>query len=301
MKRNMRILITGSSQIQHIKPLYQSQGWICDEFTSCPGALRRKLRNLKKVLMADTIYAVFGTHTASFYWRVAGLLRKKRILHWIGTDVLIALGDAPGRLVRDYNHTLHLAGSELLQRELRTVGIESTVVPIVPTSIQFSPLPMPERHAVLAYIPETKEEFYGMPLLKEIARRYPDICFHITANSGSHDKCPLPNISYEGTLDAAGMRELYGKCSILFRYPQHDGLSMMVLEALGTGRIVIYKYPFPFVKTPAGGTLPDVLAVFEDALSVPPQADHRAVDYVNSAFSMEKQLLRYQNAGALRR
>lgn len=299
MKRSPRILITGSSQTRHIKPLYQSQGWICDEFTSCPGALRRKVRNLKKVLAADAVYAVAGTSTASFYWRVAGLLRKKRILHWIGTDVLIALGQAPGRLVRDYRRTVHLAGSELLQSELRTVGIESAVVPIVPTGIQFSPLPMPERHAVLAYIPEAREEFYGMPLLKEIAGRYPDVRFHIVANSGKLDGHPLPNLSYEGTLDAAAMRELYAKCSILFRYPQHDGLSMMILEALGTGRTVIYKYPFPFVKTPAGGALPEILAVFEEALSAPPRINREAVDYVNSAFSMEKQLLRYRNAGAL--
>lgn len=246
--------------------------------------------------MADVIYSVSGRELNSLYMRLAELLRKKIIIHWIGTDVLEALSQPPRKI---HSGCTHLAGSELLREELETIGISSVVIPIVPTNIKFSPLPMPERHAVLVYIPEDREDFYGMPLLKKLAGQFPDITFHIVANSGKNDKSPYPNVSYEGMLDFTAMRVLYAKCSILFRYPQHDGLSMMVLEAMGTGRTVIYKYKFPYAKTPSDDTLPSILKTFEEVLSTPPHLDREAIDYVNSSFSMEKQVLRYKRAGIL--
>ena len=296
----MRVILLGSSQTQHIKAIYESQGWICDQFSTCSNPIYRKILNLRKVMAADAIYSVFAAPFDPPYLRIARLLRKKIILHWIGTDVLNAIKCPPSKhLLKTYRRYTHLAGSPLLQAELRTIGIESTVVAIVPIGIHFSALPMPKHHEVLAYIPEAREGFYNMPLLKEIAKRFPDTIFHIVANSGGNDQDPLPNISYEGTLDQAGMRDLYKKCPVLFRYPQHDGLSMMVLEALGTGRTVIYKYEFPFVKTPANDTVEEIQKTFKKVFDTQPHLDQAAIDYMNSDFSMEKQIERYRSAGIL--
>lgn len=292
----MRIIFVGSGQFQHIQKIYQSEGWICDTASVCPWPVLREILNLKKLLMADVIYRVGGGHLNSLGLRLARLLRKKIIVHWIGTDVLEALSRPPQEV---YHRYIHLAGSELLREELGTIGISSVVIPIVPTGVDFSPLPMPDQHAVLAYVPEHREEFYGMTLLKEIAEHFPDITFHIVANSGKNDRNPQPNISYEGMLDMTAMREMYARCSILFRYPQHDGMSMMVLEALGTGRTVIYKYKFPYAKTPSDDTFPSILKTFEEVLSTPPYLDQEAVNYVNSSFSMSKQVLKYKKAGIL--
>ena len=65
---------------------------------------------------------------------------------------------------------------------------------------------MPNNHAVLAYIPETREnskyfenvktreDFYNMPLLKAMAKRFPELDFYIVANTGKNDDAKLLNI-----------------------------------------------------------------------------------------------------------
>lgn len=292
----MCVIFLGNSQLRHIQKIYQSEGWICDRPSASPRAILRKLMHLKKILKADIVYCVGGSYSNTSFTRMARRLRKKIVVHWIGTDVLLAM-DQPQRKI--YREDMHLTCAEMLREELQTIGISSVVIPIVPNDLKFSPLPMPDKHAVLAYIPETREEFYGMPLLKKLARQLPDVAFHVVANSGKHDENPCPNVFYEGALNRAAMQAMYEGCSILFRYPQHDGLSMMVLEALGMGRAVIWKYKFPFVKTPSDDTFPSILKTFEEVLNAPPYLDQEASDYINSAFSMEDQVRRYKNAGLL--
>lgn len=295
-----KIIIFGSTQSKYIKEIFESENWMCDIFSSCARPLYRRYLNFKKLASVSAVYRVGGGDPNTTDMRVARLLHKRIIIHWIGTDVHTAIKRKPNRrLLKIYHKYIHLAGSELLRKELQTIGIESTVIPIVPSGIQFSPLPMPEFHEVLAYIPEGREDFYNLSLLKEIAKRFPNIIFHVVANSGKNDKSPLPNLLYEGTLDKADMQNLYARCSILFRYPQHDGLSMMLLEALGTGRTVIYKYKCPFVKTPVEDTLLGVEEIFREVLRTPPKLNQEAIDYVNSEFSMKKQIERYKSLGIL--
>ena len=59
----MRVILLGSSQTQHIKAIYESQGWICDQFSTCSNPIYRKILNLRKVMAAVAIYSTgFDRH-----------------------------------------------------------------------------------------------------------------------------------------------------------------------------------------------------------------------------------------------
>ncbi|MBA7620195.1 hypothetical protein ES703_27540 [subsurface metagenome] len=54
----------------------------------------------------------------------------------------------------------------------------------------------------------------------------------------------LSNVKYLGWQD--DMEPIYKQTTVLLRVPKHDGLSLMVLEALARGRQVIWTNKFPF-------------------------------------------------------
>lgn len=297
----MRILLLGSSQTKHIRDLFSKDGHKIVESECKNGGFLGKIEFFSKLLVTDMVYHVGGIDISrSLFFRIARILGKKIVVHWIGTDVLnfTKLYEKEKKVINE--QAINLAGSDLLKKELQEIGIKSFVVPIVSTEFCFEPLDAPQKHAVISYIPEAREDFYGMDLLKMVATAFPSVDFYIVANSGKNDKQPLNNIHYEGFLNPNEMQALYKKSSVLFRFPQHDGLSMMVLEALGLGKTVIYRYEFPFVLTPKTNSVEDVIKVFEKVLSVSPKTNKEGSDFVNTNFSIEKQMSRYREAGVLK-
>lgn len=296
----MRIVFDGSSQIKHIIELYEGEGWDCVDISSNKKSLFSDIKKTVNLFTADMVYLVGGVDlNRSRLLRLAHFLKKKIIVHWIGTDVFNVMQEYKANRKMINHDYISISGSKLLQCELASVGVKSSIIPIVPLGIAFEPLPMPEKHAVLVYVPEYREEFYNMKLVKEIAKHFPDLKFHIVANTGENDLNPLDNILYEGFLSSEEMKNLYKKCTILFRYPTHDGLSMMLLEALGVGRNVIYKYEFPFAKVPASDSISDITKAFEEILLQNPQINYEAVEYINTNFSKVKQIERYKKLGII--
>jgi len=297
----MKVLLLGSSQTKHIEKVFTHCGHRVIALRKMKSAFLDKIEFLLKFLACNMLYHVGGLDVDSaFFFRMAGFFGKKVVVHWIGTDVLNYTKKYEEHRRAINKNCINLAGSELLQKELEQIGIQSYVVPIVPTDFCFAATEVPEKHAVLSYIPESREDFYNMPLVKEMAKQFPEVDFHIVANAGEHDTECLPNVKYQGRLNAEQMYQLYEKCSILFRFPEHDGLSMMLLEALGYGKNVVYCYDFPYAETPKTRNREDVLQVFEKILSKPPVVNQAAVDFINSEFSMDKQIERYIHAGVLK-
>jgi len=296
----MRILLSGSSQIKHISALFSDFGWECLVFSDNHSKFKRIISNLHKTLGANLIYVVSGYDIRrSPYWRLAILMGKKIVIHWIGTDVLNIRNAQRSTIEQINKRYVNLSGSEQLRKELEEVGIISKVIPIVPHDIKFSPIPMPKKHAVISYIPKGREDFYGLSLLKRIAKCFADITFFVVSNDGANDKSPVNNIVYKGVMTSDQLKEVYVDCSILFRFPEHDGLSMMVLEALGLGRTVIYKYDFPYTITPSNTSYDSVIETFNEVLSTSPKINQKAIEYVNMEFSINKQIDRYRAAGIL--
>ena len=261
-----------------------------------------KLLTLPDLLWADTVYHLYGVDlNRVVLLRIAKLLKKKIILHWIGTDVMEATEQyqKDHRILNEQYPHIDLADAEYLRTELEDIGIHAAFVPIVSFDLNYPVQPAPEKHMVLSYIPETREQFYGMEILKELARRHPEVPFCIVANDGKNDSNKLPNIHYMGRVGRQEMAELYGKCSVLFRYPKHDGMSVMVLEAMGLGRQVIYRYPFAHVITPENDSIEAIDAALQKVLSEPPKVNQEGSDYVKREFTKEKISEWYRKAGVI--
>ena len=184
----MRVFFLGESQIRHIEKIYRDNGH--DTQIMMRGGLLNKFRNTVEIVRADMVYQVFGQSVrASKSLSLAALLKKKIVIHWIGTDVLDATVEykKTGKILNEEYQHVDLACAAHLKDELMKIGVHSEYVPIFPIDIPFEPLPAPSQHAILSYIPEDKTAFYGLPELKHLAKRFPDIDFHIVANSGAAD------------------------------------------------------------------------------------------------------------------
>lgn len=296
----MRVLFFGSGQSKYISQVFREAGHQTRIF-----AVRRHgqtLTILRNVLWCDMLYAVSGNDISSDpTMRMAAMMKKKIVIHWIGTDVLQAAEAFKKNqkvLNEEYPH-IDLVCAKHLQKELQEIGIQADYVPIAPLDMEFEAIEVPKTHAVLSYIPQHRESFYGVEKLKALARRHPDIPFYIVANDGENDTDRLPNMHYQGTVGRQEMEELHKKCSIMYRYPEHDGLPLMMLEALGFGRQAINRYPFPHVITPEGDSIEAIDAALGEILASPPRVNQEGSDYVKREFTKEKILQWYQKAGVI--
>ncbi len=198
------------------------------------------------VRSVDVVHMVWGGDVAASVV-VAHLLRKRIVWHWIGSDVM-AWSRGAG-WVQAWRWRLagtvvaaHLADSPELAAELAKQGIRATVCRLLPCSIEADPMPLPETFRVLCYWTDERWRFYGGEVLLNAARRFPDVEFLVVGAEG-RGASRLPNVRYLSRVD--DMDRVYREVTVLVRMPEHDSLSVMVLEALARGRYVIYNKDFP--------------------------------------------------------
>jgi len=201
---------------------------------------------LRQVRHADVVYGVARGFSWRFFASVK-VLAKPVINHWIGTDVLRAISSSAWRLqarLTNFFVDNQLIVAPHLATELGSIGLQTGLVPIVPhlssTNLRVS---NPDIVSVLAYLPDSRPDFYGANIIYDLTREFPQISFYVVA--GTSDVQPqLANIKYLGFVQ--NMDEIYEKAPVLIRITQHDGLPKMVLEALVRGNQVIYKNEFPY-------------------------------------------------------
>ena len=177
------------------------------------------------------------------YSILACLFGKKVIVHWIGTDVL-NLHNFKIRLL--YKTLLNgvdinLCGAVWLKKELKTFEINAKYIPLITKDVSLKLEKNPKKHAVLCYVPKGRETFYGFNKIKKIAKRHPFIPFFIVPYEKENHNY-FKNIRFLGRIKPKDMNSLYSKITVLLRPTQHDGLSMMILEALGKGKQVCWTY-----------------------------------------------------------
>jgi hypothetical protein len=202
----------------------------------------QKVRYVWHILFAKVLYQIGGSHCCGGALRLAMVLNKKIVMHWVGTDVLKAL--------KDYNAgvfdsdlikiTKHLCEVEWIQKELLNIGIQAEIAQIAcfPKEIPCPP-PLPKRFSILSYIGKGREKFYGIDKLINLAQLFPDIPFRIVGISEYYAALPS-NIQLVGWVE--DMAKEYKDCVLYLRLPKHDGLPFSVLEALSYGRYVGYTY-----------------------------------------------------------
>jgi hypothetical protein len=199
---------------------------------------------LKLVGAFDVCHAVFPTPYFKWVWplRARGV---RFIAHWIGTDLYqVKMRPLTGLLFRSAAPGIetHIADAPWLVDDLAQWGIEATLVPTISGQMDDAgPLPMPNDFALLAYVPDDRQEFYGWPTVRSVAEAYPDVPVHVVGGNGPGGV--PPNVVFHGLTDE--MEPIYRAASALIRPTVHDGLSQMVLEALIRGRQVVWSREFP--------------------------------------------------------
>lgn len=167
------------------------------------------------------------------------------VVIWAGSDVTAAARN-PGDLVLTRSQGfINLSDSPWLVDELRQLGIEAQYLPVTGVRSGGSYRPLPERFSVLTYLPEPRRDFYGKDAVYAVARGMPDVEFSVVGNGGSDPQAPA-NVRFVGHVD--DMRDRMDRSTVLLRLPEHDGKSMMVLEALARARHVVWNYELPGVR-----------------------------------------------------
>lgn len=288
-----KIILLGSSQGKSIAQILSQEydaSFIQNENTQ-RGILKKLVTYIRNIKDADVIYNVFTDE--KFYLKafIAKIMGKKVLTHWIGTDVWNLLQNKKKYRCLSIIDK-HLCCSLPLKNELASKGINADYLPIIPIHVELSTVPMPEKHAVLIYIPEGREDFYGYNIIKEVITYYSDVQFYIVANSNT-TLFPQNNVVLMGFVDSETMELLYSKISIVLRVPIHDGLSMSIIEGLAKGKQVIYSYTHPY--TFLARNFEEACAGLDQILASKPSVNYEGSYYVNENYTTEKYLKRFNN------
>lgn len=244
----MKVFFIGTSQVHRVEKIMQNK--ISTSIESLKeNRILRIIENIKRIKESDIIYGTFiGLFNKRniIYLSISKILKKKVICHWIGSDVLEALKHPKKTVFIQRFIDVNLSGSSLLKKELKTIGIDSEEEHIVLSDISYEVEDMPIEHAILTYLPTNSVKFYGGENIKRLASEFPNIKFYVVANENKNEFKDQKNIINLGKISLKEMEKIYKKISILIRQVEHDGLSLMLLEALAKGKEVIYSYEFPF-------------------------------------------------------
>jgi len=170
--------------------------------------------------------------------------RKKLILQWQGTDVLLALERSKnGTIDRKYiEYAVNFTDSKLLQEELRSINVPVELLNFKSIKTQTSTQPF-SKISIISYVPEARQTFYGMKKIIAVALQFPSIEFHLYGLSKSEFSIPA-NVKLFGWVEAEEFSEQLKITPIFLRLTEHDGFSVSVIEALAYGCEVISTIPF---------------------------------------------------------
>lgn len=204
-----------------------------------------KLRAVFHLRSADCIVSINGTLSKSALFDRAFKRGIPVIMNWVGSDVSIAAALVKtGKHIEQYrSQAIHFCEVDWIRDELAEAGIRAEIVNFAAFDKQFEAKPLVgERLQVLSYISESKAKFYGIESYLGLARQFPEADFTIVGATGEAYK-PLPeNVKALGWVE--NMDKIFEQAHVCVRFPEHDGLSTFVLEALARGKQVLYKYPF---------------------------------------------------------
>jgi hypothetical protein len=193
------------------------------------------------------------------------------VRYWIGTDVDNSVRDSgANRLTGGFDSSrrldTHLAGAPWLVAELNGIGITASYVAHPAELPQVSPPPeMPSNFRALAYIAEGRFEYYGGPTILEAARQLPGIDFDIVGCRAPATEEVPANVSFLGW--RSDLDQLMLQSSVVIRLARHDGMSLIVREALASARFVIWTRQMTAVLTVPHDSPAAVVASLRDLVA----------------------------------
>jgi hypothetical protein len=201
------------------------------------------LRALYRLRTANALVSFAGPGPHPLLAAAARALGIPVFVIWAGTDVL-RTAERP-TTISQRTELVHLAVAPWLVDELKAAGINASYIPIIGVTPNLRAEIPKDRFGVFTYLPEPRRAFYGKAHVYEVAQRMPDVQFSVIG-SGGHDPFAPKNVKFLGWLP--NITSLIDASAVLLRVPEHDGMSLVVLEALARGRFVAWKYAVPGVQ-----------------------------------------------------
>lgn len=230
---------------QMFAELMTGDGW---QFRYYPDKGIRNLTAMARDLtVCDMAYQIGGRVTQGRFLQAARFLDKKKIvMHWVGSDTVDEQKEvAEGKADPWVTHNIcHWAESDWMVHEVQLLGLSCELVPLPSSRIPDGPSPLPREFSVLVYMPDARRsELYGLDRILQVVRELPHIPFELVGLL--HGAIPDPPLNLKIYGRVPNLAAFYRKASVVWRPVRHDGLSFMVLEALGHGRHVLWSYAFP--------------------------------------------------------
>ena len=249
-ERRGRILILGLPYFgKMLAEDLSSLGWHA-EFLAHPGRSAGGWAKVAGAAARANIVYLIGSRIdrGSPQDRLLRLRRKPVVIHWVGTDVQIAVEEHRRNNVslRVAEKPTHWCDAPWLVDELRTIGLVSTYVPL-PIPVESAPAPpLPETFGVFLYYPVDPfdREVFDLETMLRLPEEFPRVCFTMAPSTAEMLPSPLPaNLETRAWIE--DMDAQYRETTAVVRLTSHDGQSFMVAEALSRGRYVIWTHPMP--------------------------------------------------------
>ncbi|WP_027420391.1 glycosyltransferase family protein [Crocinitomix catalasitica] len=204
-----------------------------------------QLKFALNILNADLVISFNGVTSTSKSLDLACLLNKRILMQWHGTDVLSVNENKSRSIFTDkyLKASTHFTDAKWLQEELNELNISSEILPFKSIDIN-SKVKSFEKPAVLTYVAQNKEVFYGINHLIKLASCFPEIPFHIVGTNGEGLETP-ENMIFYGWVDNVFVKKLSVQCPFFIRLTDHDGYALSVLEAISNGNYVMWNQPHP--------------------------------------------------------
>lgn len=205
------------------------------------------LTSIYSLAMCDVWYSIGGPITDRWVHLAARLLRKPRVIHWVGSDIRMLAENHALLPMLAVENAIHLAEVDWSAQQLRDFGLRSRIVALPPRHLSPSVKPLPDQFTVMLYVPRTRADFYGRCAFERLMRNLREHPIKYVIVGGGQLEAPdgvlVENLGWRDSLTDA-----YERVSTLVRYTPRDGLSLMVLEALSFGRHVLWTQDFPHTR-----------------------------------------------------
>ncbi len=171
------------------------------------------------------------------------LFKKKLIMQWMGTDALLAIERNTNKTInRKYiDYAIHFVDSSWQQKEVESLGIKTNFIRFK-YGREIDAVKEYKEVAILSYIAQNKQEFYGIKKVLIAAQDFPETQFRIVGLKNSDYELPS-NVTLLGWVEEQEMIKELQNAAILLRMTDHDGFSVSVIEALSVGAEVIWSHP----------------------------------------------------------
>lgn len=243
----MKVLFTGlpyftSKFVKELKDFDMKNSFVfCDTYTS----RKDKIRFFYHLFTTDVVVSFNGVTSKSKALDLALRFKKKLILQWHGTDVLMVTKNKENNLFTDkyLTNSKSFTDAVWLQKELKKQEIDADILAFKSLKVTKNNTPFQTKN-VLTYIAKGREKFYGINAIIALAHSFPETHFDIMGTDGEGQE-KLKNISYLGWIPQKKAKEIRSNSAIFIRLTEHDGFSLSVMEALANGNYVIWNNPHP--------------------------------------------------------